>query len=98
MDGFYAYIIGPDGHVNNRIDLRFEKQKDAIERAKALVDSYDVELWQRDRKIATRHARDAGRLAGEGQAMEMGRASHRGRSRSGYASTFEQARAGFETA
>jgi hypothetical protein len=53
MDGFYAYIVDEDGHVINRVDLRFEKQEDAAERAKSLVDGHDVELWQRDRKIAT---------------------------------------------
>jgi hypothetical protein len=53
MDGYYAYIIGLDGHVMNRVDLAFEKEEDAIERAKQLVDGHDVELWQLDRKIAT---------------------------------------------
>jgi hypothetical protein len=53
MKGFYAYIIGPDGHVINRVNLAFEKQEDAEERAKALVDGHDVELWQLDRKLAT---------------------------------------------
>ena len=53
MNGFYAYIIGTDGHIINRVDLAFEKQADAEERAKALVDGHDVELWQLDRKIAT---------------------------------------------
>jgi putative SOS response-associated peptidase YedK len=36
----------------NRVDLAFEKQEDAIERAKALVNGHDIELWQLDRKIA----------------------------------------------
>lgn len=53
MDGFYAYIIGPDGHVINRVDLALERQEDAEERARALVDGHDVELWQLDRKLAT---------------------------------------------
>jgi len=53
MDGFYAYIIGPDGHVINRVNLAFESEEDAAERAESLVDGHDVELWQRDRKIAT---------------------------------------------
>ena len=53
MDGYYAYIIDADGHVINRVDLVFEHENDAIERAKALVAEHDVELWQRDRKIAT---------------------------------------------
>jgi hypothetical protein len=52
MDGYYAYIIDADGHVINRVDLVFENEKDAIERAKGLVAGHDVELWQRDRKIA----------------------------------------------
>jgi hypothetical protein len=53
MDGYYAYVIGPDGHVINRVNLAFEKQEEAEERAKALVDGHDVELWQRDRKLRT---------------------------------------------
>ena len=23
MDGYYAYVLGPDGHVNIRVDLAF---------------------------------------------------------------------------
>jgi hypothetical protein len=53
MDGFYAYIVDQEGHVINRVDLALEKEEDAAERAKGLVDGHDVELWQRDRKIAT---------------------------------------------
>ncbi len=34
MDGFYAYIIGSDGHIINRVDLAFEKQEDAEKHAK----------------------------------------------------------------
>jgi hypothetical protein len=36
MDGYYAYIIGPDGHVINRVDLRFDNDEDAIDRAKIM--------------------------------------------------------------
>ena len=53
MDGFYAYIVDQEGHVISRVDLALEKEEDAAERAKGLVDGHDVELWQRDRKIAT---------------------------------------------
>lgn len=53
MDGFHAYIIGPDGHIIKRVDLAYEKQEDAEKHAKSLVDGHDVELWQLDRKIAT---------------------------------------------
>ena len=52
MDGFYAYIVDQEGHVINRVNLAFEKEEDAAEHAKRLVDGHDVELWQRDRKIA----------------------------------------------
>jgi hypothetical protein len=52
MDGFRAYIIGHDSIIKNRVDLAFEKEEDSIERAKLLVDKHDVELWQRDRRIA----------------------------------------------
>ena len=53
MDGYYAYIIGLDGRIINRVDLAFDNEEDAMERAQGLVDGHDVELWQRDRKIAT---------------------------------------------
>jgi len=53
MDGFYAYIVDANGHVLRRVDLAFEREDAAKERAKQLVDGHDVELWQLDRKIAT---------------------------------------------
>ena len=53
MDGFYAYIVDQNGRVLNCIDLAIESEEVAKERAKQLVDGYDVELWQLDRKIAT---------------------------------------------
>ncbi len=71
MDGFYAYLVGPDGHVINRVDLVLEKEEDAVERAQAMVDGYDVELWQRARKIATFPKRELltkkPRLGGRGE-------------------------------
>jgi hypothetical protein len=53
MDGFSAYIVDQQGYVIKRVDLALEQEEDAAERAKRLVDGHDVELWQRDRKIAT---------------------------------------------
>jgi hypothetical protein len=53
MDGFYAYIVDANGHVLRRVDLAFESEDTARERAKQLVDGHDVEVWQLDRKIAT---------------------------------------------
>jgi hypothetical protein len=53
MKDYRAYIMGPDGHVQNRVDLRCEDDVEAIKIAKQLVDDHDVELWQLDRKIQT---------------------------------------------
>jgi hypothetical protein len=53
VDGFYAYIIGSDGHIIHRVDLAYEKQEDAEKHARTLVDGHDVELWQLSQKIAT---------------------------------------------
>ena len=36
MDGFYAYIIGPDGHIHH-VNLPFEKREDAETVANMLV-------------------------------------------------------------
>jgi len=51
MQEFRAYIMGPDGHVHKRVDLRCSDESEAIERAKQLVDGHDIELWQLDRLI-----------------------------------------------
>ena len=51
MQEYRAYIMGPDGHVQKRVDLRCSDESEAIERAKQLVDGHDVELWQLDRLI-----------------------------------------------
>jgi hypothetical protein len=51
MQEYRAYIMGPDGHVHKRVDLRCSDESEAIVRAKQLVDGHDVELWQLDRLI-----------------------------------------------
>ena len=53
MQEYRVYVIGPDGHVQDRIDLECADDDAAIERAKQLVDGRDIELWQLARKIAT---------------------------------------------
>ena len=53
MHGYRVYIIGSDGHVQDRIELFCEDDDDAEERAKQLVDGHAVELWDQARKIAT---------------------------------------------
>jgi hypothetical protein len=53
MQDYRAYIMGPNGHVQNRVDLRCNDESEAIRLARQLVDGHDVELWQLDRKIET---------------------------------------------
>jgi hypothetical protein len=53
MQEYRAYIMGPDGHVQKRVDLRCNDENEAIELTKKLVDGQDVELWQLDRQIRT---------------------------------------------
>ena len=52
MNEYRAYIIGPDGHILERIDLVCADDDAAKDRAKQLVDGHDVELWQFSRRIA----------------------------------------------
>jgi len=49
---YRAYIIGPDGHIQQRIELLCADDDSAKEQAKQFVDGHDVELWQLDRRIA----------------------------------------------
>lgn len=53
MNGYRAYIIGADGHIFRRVDLVCSDEAEARERAKALVDGHDVELWELDHHIVT---------------------------------------------
>ncbi|QHO73526.1 hypothetical protein ACH79_13585 [Bradyrhizobium sp. CCBAU 051011] len=50
---YRAYIIGEDGHVQSRVDLRCADVCEAVGLAKQLVNGHDVELWQLDRQIET---------------------------------------------
>jgi len=53
MQDYRAFILGPDGHVQARVDLIYaDDENSAREQAKRLVDGHDVELWQLNRKIA----------------------------------------------
>jgi hypothetical protein len=61
MQDYRAYILGPDGHVQSRVDIRCDDEAEAIKLAKQLVDGHDVELWQLDRKVETfRHMPESG--------------------------------------
>jgi hypothetical protein len=48
---YRAYILGPDGQIQSRVDLICESDEDARKKAKQLVDGHDVELWQGARKV-----------------------------------------------
>jgi hypothetical protein len=52
MGGYYVYVIGPDGHVQDRISFFCRSDQEAKSRAKQMVDGHAVELWQEARKIA----------------------------------------------
>jgi hypothetical protein len=43
----------PGGHIQHRIDLLCADDNEAKERDQQLVNDQDIELWQRDRLIAT---------------------------------------------
>lgn len=52
MPEYRVYTIGSDGHFHSSSPLECADDAEAMEKTKQLVDGYDVELWQRDRKIA----------------------------------------------
>jgi len=53
MQEYCAYVLGPDGHITFRHDLRCADDEEAKEQAKQLVDGHAIELWQEARIIAT---------------------------------------------
>ncbi len=57
MQDYRAYVIGPDGHIMNRVDLWCQDDEAAKERAKQLVADYDVELWLLNQKVAVFHGK-----------------------------------------
>lgn len=52
MPDYRIYVIDSDGHFHSALPLECTDDSEAVEKAKQLVDGHDVELWQRDRKIA----------------------------------------------
>jgi hypothetical protein len=49
---YRAYLIGSNCHFLRAVDLVCESDAAAKEKAEQLVDGYDVELWQQERKLA----------------------------------------------
>ncbi|MCP3410502.1 hypothetical protein [Bradyrhizobium sp. CCGB01] len=60
MGNYRAYLIGADGHIEQRVDLEVPDEATAREKAELLVDGHAVELWDGATRIArfepiTRH-------------------------------------------
>jgi|1186.fasta_scaffold82576_2 hypothetical protein len=53
MQGYRAFVLGLDGHVERRVEIMCRDDAEAIKLAKKLVDRRDIELWQRARRIET---------------------------------------------
>jgi len=51
MPGYYAYIIGEDGHIKDREVSVCGDDEEAKRQAKRLVGGCAVELWEEDRKV-----------------------------------------------
>jgi hypothetical protein len=49
MQDYRAYVLG---HIIQRYDFFSLDDEAAKTHAKRYVDGYDIELWQRDRKVA----------------------------------------------
>ena len=52
MPEYRAYIFDADGHVELHIDLKVATEREAVARAKQLVDQCVVELWDGPPRIA----------------------------------------------
>ena len=53
MAEYRAYILTPDDHIAEAVDLFCPDDEAAKEKAKQLVNGHDVELWQLGRKVET---------------------------------------------
>jgi hypothetical protein len=46
MDGYRAFIIGPSGHIVNRVDIMTDDEAEARRLAVRVDERSPVELWQ----------------------------------------------------
>ena len=49
---YRAYIMGPDGHIKDRIEFSSKDDETAKKHAEQYVDGHDIELWHQDKEIA----------------------------------------------
>jgi hypothetical protein len=52
MNGYYAFVIGDDGHITQRFEIICEDDEEAKRRARQMVDDHAIELWQEARMIS----------------------------------------------
>ena len=52
MQLYRAFQLDQTGHIVGKIDLTCADDEDAKQQAEQLLDGYDTEVWQRDRKVA----------------------------------------------
>jgi hypothetical protein len=52
MAEYRVYLIDSDDRFYDVVPLICADDDEAMEKAKQLADGHDVELWQRDRKVA----------------------------------------------
>lgn len=53
MPQYRVHLLGQDGHFINGVILDCADDAAAIEAAKKYSDGYDIEVWDRSRKVAT---------------------------------------------
>ena len=53
MHSYRAYVLDPNGHIIDRIDLTCGDDESAKARARKFVDRHVMELWDGGRKVAT---------------------------------------------
>ena len=49
---YRVYLMDPDGHISQRVDLICNNDNDAKERAQQLADICPVELWRGDKFLS----------------------------------------------
>jgi hypothetical protein len=52
MPYYRVYIVGRDGRFDGSVELDCADDKAATESARQFLNGHDVELWQRDRRVA----------------------------------------------
>ena len=55
---YRAYLVGPDSHVTDRVEIACTDEAEAKQWATRLVDGCTIEIWQGDRKVVTFPTKD----------------------------------------